>query len=235
MLIAILSDIHANTLALEAVLIEAEEKQVERYFILGDLVGYYFWPKEVLDQLGNKDCVYIRGNHEDIFDEYLTGDSELRGKIKAKYGEGYDYCIESLDDKAIASLRKLPPVAEVRIDNYSILLAHGSPLDTNEYIYPDAPKEVLKRHDTIEFDFLFLGHTHYPMNHEGTHTRIINPGSVGQSRVKGGIADWGILDTSNGEYTQMHTKYDKKKLKNQLIKAGTKNKYLTEILERDTK
>ena len=234
MLIAILSDIHANDLALEAVLMEAEKKQVERYFILGDLIGYYFWPKEVLELLKSKDCTYIRGNHENLLNEYIEGDSKIKNKLKSKYGEGFDYCIEKLDEESITFLNKLPTAEDVNIDNYVILLAHGSPLDTNEYIYPDAPLEILKRHDSREFDFIFLGHTHYPMNYEGTYTRIINPGSVGQSRVRGGVADWGILETSTGEYIQMHTPYDKKKLQNKITELGTKNKYLIEILQRNS-
>ena len=66
MRIALLGDIHGNSFALAAVLEAARAAHVEKLLITGDFVGYYFWPREVLDMLDDWDVAAVRGNHEDM-------------------------------------------------------------------------------------------------------------------------------------------------------------------------
>ena len=63
MRIALLGDIHGNSFALAAVLGAARATRVEKLLITGDFVGYYFWPREVLDMLRDWEVEAVRGNH----------------------------------------------------------------------------------------------------------------------------------------------------------------------------
>ena len=87
--IAVLSDIHGNSTALRAVLRDLHHQQIEECFILGDLIGYYYRPLEVLRLLdeSNISCQMIRGNHERMLERVLR--DELKWEdIRSRYGHG---------------------------------------------------------------------------------------------------------------------------------------------------
>lgn len=232
MKIGILSDIHGNSFALQNVLIEAKKENIEQLLILGDYVGYYHHPDRVVELLSDWKTQMIKGNHETILSKFIKNDDLYKNKIRAKYGLGHDAALEKLSKRTLNNLINLPDNKIVSIDNWSIILAHGSPNCNEEYIYPDAKLDVLNRIDKDIANYIFMGHTHYPFTYKGKHSHIINVGSVGQSRVMGGIANWGILNTTNGVYVQKHTAYNVQKLINELLLIkGTPN-YLIKILTR---
>lgn len=232
MVLGILSDIHGNAAALQKVLAEVEKNNAEKLLILGDCVGYYYEPAEVFELLSNWQCEFIKGNHENILLNYVSGDKIYRENIKAKYGSGFDYCMK-LEENVMDFINKIPETLAVTIDGLNILLAHGSPENTDEYIYPDVSLEQLKLFKAKSFDYIFLGHTHYPMFTVLGNAKVINPGSVGQSRVTGGIANWGILNTANGVYRPMATKYETTRLIEQVKKKDPALPYLHEVLVRN--
>jgi putative phosphoesterase len=234
MKIGILSDIHGNSYALESVLKEVKREGIEKLLILGDCVGYYHHPDKVMNLLKCWDCEIIKGNHETILKHYLDEDDNYRSKIRAKYGHGHDAVLKKLKDSEIEYLIELPLVKKVIIDGVSIIMAHGSPDDNETYIYPDTDKSVLEKMDNEEVDFIFMGHTHYPFIYKGKHTQIINIGSVGQSRVMGGIANWGVLNTTNSTFVPKHTPYSIKKLIEELLLFENTPNYLIKILLRNT-
>ena len=80
MYIAILSDIHANIYALDAVYQDFKNKNVNNILITGDIIGYYYWPKKVLKKLMSDDRVTcIAGNHENILQEVINDrDSSIK-------------------------------------------------------------------------------------------------------------------------------------------------------------
>jgi predicted phosphodiesterase len=88
MKIAILSDVHANMPALEAVIHDLERNECKYVFVLGDLIGYYYWPKEVVIYfMSHPNCNVIRGNHEDLLIRSLK-DENFADKCYQKYGSG---------------------------------------------------------------------------------------------------------------------------------------------------
>ena len=96
MKIAILSDIHANISAFKAVLQDVEKQKCERLFILGDLVGYYYWPKDVVQYLMQSTCsTVIRGNHEDLLIKSIESE-EFNEACYHKYGSGIKICIDTI-------------------------------------------------------------------------------------------------------------------------------------------
>jgi putative phosphoesterase len=232
MLIAVLSDIHGNSSALRRVLDEATSLRVDHLLILGDQIGYYYDASGVYDLIDSWSKDMIRGNHEDMLEGLLT-QSINPDVVKSKYGSALEIAARTLSAQKLEVIRQHNRTKVVCYDNIKILLAHGSPWNTDQYIYPDANKELIERCDSGDLDYVFLGHTHYPFLYRAKHALIINPGSVGQSRVCGGIADWGILNTTNGVYTPRHTPYDTKSICDMVQKIDPEVPYLRDVLDRN--
>lgn len=207
MRIALLGDIHGNSFALAAVLEAARAAHVEKLLITGDFVGYYFWPREVLDMLEGWDFAAVRGNHEDMLVDALSGPASLE-KINAAYGSGLSKAIETLAPAQLDWLCHLPHPSAFEFDGRSLLLCHGSPWDVGQYVYPDAKSDLLQRCAESAYDWVVMGHTHYPMMERVGKTLLVNPGSVGQPRNRIPAAHWALLDTASQELELMTAPYD---------------------------
>lgn len=231
MKLGILSDIHGNKFALEKVLIEARREKLKKLLVLGDIVGYYYYPDKILDLLSDWDFHMIKGNHEEILFNIIDC-FESKKKIKQKYGSGHDCAIEKLNKNQLNFLRSLPDSKDLSIDGVSILMTHGSPWSKNLYIYPDANKEVIQKFDNYNYDFILFGHTHYACSFKTINGWALNPGSVGQSRQNGGKAYWSIIDTSNKSFKMKITDYNTEKLINEVYEKDNNIDYLSDILNR---
>lgn len=231
MRIAILSDIHGNIDALEAVIRECKKRSVEEFIFLGDFIGYYYAPKEVLSQVQNYSSFSIKGNHEKIFEKLLNGEILLYDVTK-KYGNGHSKALHELSEIDIEWLSKLKNSETITLNNIKIQLNHGAPWDPEFYFYPDTSEKYFKRLNEENVDYILVGHSHYSFTKRLNKTILINPGSVGQNRRKGGIADWAIIDTHNNEFYLVNTPYDTKRLIRQIQKNDPNNKYLIEVLNR---
>jgi putative phosphoesterase len=205
--VALLGDIHGNDRALAAVLRGAERHGVERLLITGDLIGYYFWPKHVLELLAPWQFVAVRGNHEAMLAEARRNPDYL-SSVETKYGSGLRVAIETISPEELDWLEKLPHPLEVEIESCRILLCHGAPWDINQYVYPDASQDLLERCTGTGHEVVVLGHTHYPMTHWIGGTMLLNPGSTGQPRKRDSGAEWALLDTDSIEVTLMKEPYD---------------------------
>lgn len=230
MKIAILSDIHGNSYALEEVLKEAEKNKVDHFLVLGDIVGYYYHPDKVLDMLSKWNYDIIKGNHEKILEDILKTPS-LVESINLKYGSGHQEALNKLTLEQLKFLYELSEVKSVQYDGVSFLMSHGSPWSNDKYIYPDCGKEVSIKCDSRDHDFVLIGHTHYAFSINNQNSTLINPGSVGQSRQKGGKASWCIINTENKSVQFLSTDYDITNLAKEIIEKGD-NKYLLEVLKR---
>jgi putative phosphoesterase len=227
MKIGVLSDIHGNIYALEKVLKEAKVLNVEGLFILGDMIGYYYHPKKVLEMLDEWTCLMIKGNHEEMLDR-----SEQVEEITRYYGSGFKMALEQLDQEQIEFLKMLPTRLDVTREGIQLLLAHGSPWNNNRYIYPDAPSAILDRCTEVDADCVLLGHTHHSFVYSNNGTQVINVGSVGQNRVKGGQAEWAVIDTCNRCVQIRSTKYDINNLLQEVRETDPGLKRLEEFLVR---
>lgn len=207
MKIALLGDIHGNHLALRAVLTAAARRGVECLLITGDLIGYYFWPKEVLELLAPWNLHVVRGNHEEMISTVRSDPGALQG-IELKYGNGLRVALESLSPKQLKWLENLPHPLRLELDGCEILLCHGAPWDLNCYGYPDADAAFFEKCAAHGDDFVVLGHTHYAFHRRCGKTVVVNPGSVGQPRDRKQGAHWSILDTSSREVTLLTENYD---------------------------
>ena len=162
--LAILSDIHANLAALEAVLADIQRQGVERIVCLGDVVGYGPQPKECIDLAFGFEWT-ILGNHEQaLMEEFRGAGFNLRAQGSLSWTRE---CLSMLGDDREANGKRwdfLGSLADSRTDG-DILYVHGTPRDpTNEYLYPrdiyyrEKLREILRPVDRLCFN----GHTHIP-------------------------------------------------------------------------
>lgn len=231
MKIGIVSDIHGNQYALQAVLSEAKIRKIERLFVLGDMVGYYYGPLKVLDLLQEWKPLVIQGNHERILKE-LYEDKVSIINIKNKYGSGHQIALNTLSSGTLDYLFKLPVSANLEIEDIRIGLYHGSVLEPDRYIYPDADKKELK-HCQNDNHVNIIGHSHYSFaSLLPNGSLLINVGSVGQSRSKGGLADWCLFDTSNHTFQLNSTPYAVDKLLIEVEENDPDVPYLRDVLLR---
>jgi predicted phosphodiesterase len=231
MKVAVLSDIHGNSGALRAALQDVRKAEAAHLLILGDLVGYYYDAKGVLDQLHGWETTVIGGNHEAMLAEART-DSAAAARYREKYGSGLDAALQTLSAKQIDWLCALPPRARVELDGVSFELCHGSPGDRDRYVYPTADDEQI-RACQIAGAVVLMGHTHYPMVAARSDCLLINSGSVGQARDFGGFASWVLFDTQSGIVTLRRSEYDTTSLADEAAARDPHLPYLREILSRN--
>lgn len=229
--IAILSDIHANIYALDAVYDDFKNKNVENILIAGDIIGYYYWPKEVVQKLmDDKRVSCISGNHENILSKTLSC-RESSKKYKQKYGSGYQLCKNQLSKNELDWLLGLPKKLDIKIKDMSFTIAHGSLDDQEKYIYPDISLDILNDNHGVS-DFTVLGHTHYPfIKHKGNSV-IINPGSVGQPRDISRIASYALINTENYAITFRRVRFETDHIIRAAQKYDPEVPYLQTVLER---
>lgn len=231
MKIGLLGDIHANSAALTAVLSSARLLEVETLLVTGDLVGYYFSPREVLDMLREWDAHIVRGNHEDMLIQAISS-PEFLEEVDRRYGSGLRIALDALEQSDIEWLSSLPHPKSIKIEDCNILLCHGAYWDIDFYVYPDAQNELLERCAVKSYDLVVQGHTHYPMKYKFGDTLLVNPGSVGQPRNRQPGAHWAIFDTNTREVHMLCEKYDASAIIDASRTIHPELPYLSEVLLR---
>jgi phosphoesterase, MJ0936 family len=180
MQIGVVSDVHGNRVALDAVL--AAMPDVDLLVNAGDVVGYNPWPAECLATVRDRGVPTVMGNH----DRATVSDGPVR--FNAMANAGVEYARERLDDEATAWLAELPDrrtVADGRVR-----IVHGHPDNPDRYTYP---REFSPRMLGDE-DLLVTGHTHVQGSRTFDGGVVMNPGSVGQPRDGDPRAAFAVVD-----------------------------------------
>jgi diadenosine tetraphosphatase ApaH/serine/threonine PP2A family protein phosphatase len=208
MLIGIISDIHSNLPALEAVLASLDDLAAERIYCLGDTVGYGPFPVGCLNLVRQRCAVVLQGNHDSgVIGETSIHDFNIFG-LKAVL-----WTREVLSDDEMAYLRSCPLTWH---DN-SIMLAHASPKQPFSWNYLHSITSAIDAFDAFHQNDCFVGHTHLPLivGEDGSVNRvprgvrrIINVGSVGQPRDGNPAAAFGTYDTATREFKLRRVSYD---------------------------
>jgi putative phosphoesterase len=199
MRLAIISDIHGNLPALEAVLDDIARQQVDAVYCLGDLVGYAPFPNEVTERIRGERIPTVMGNYDDgvAFDRdecgcaYREADERMRGEQSLAWTKART----TSENKAF--LRGLPSEIRVEADRKRVLLVHGSPRKMNEYLFEDRPDSSFKRlASSSNADIIIFGHTHRPYTKRIGAVWFVNVGSVGKPRDGNWHACYAILDAA---------------------------------------
>lgn len=192
MRLAILSDIHGNVVALEAVLADLESRSADIVLNLGDCATGPLWPRETMELLGTLSAHSVRGNH----DRWLADrDTHESAPIVA-------FTRSHLTEVHLAILRNLPPTLR---PDHDVLAVHGTPDSDTEYLLEElvdgrlalaTPPTISRRLGAAEATLVLCGHSHHQhMVHAAGDVVVLNPGSVGEPRYAGnanpGIAEAG--------------------------------------------
>jgi predicted phosphodiesterase len=255
--IAIVSDIHSNLAALEAVLEDIRSRNIERVLCLGDIVGYGPNPRECVARC-NEFEVTIMGNHDEaIFHSRKADEFNLRAEMALEWTRDELAGGGTEDEVAqrFTFLRDLPVSHELTIDEAPVLLVHGSPRrPLREYIFPrdvrnqDKMREIFSRFPGL----CFVGHSHVPgiytdeLNYihptelellriyhfdEGQKA-IVNVGSVGQPRDSDPRACYVTLTDQADAVVFRRVKYDVEKTRDLIHRAtGLDNSLGDRLLE----
>ena len=195
-MLAILYDVHANLVALEAVVADARSRGATRWLLGGDYAVFGPWPVETLDLLDELGAeVMLRGNVERWLKEPPPDRPEPHEELAR--------CRDILGPERVETLYGLPFEAEVE----GMLFVHGSPLSDVESFKPDSDEEDDRRLLAGVRDRLVcFGHSHRQFRRPGPDgTELVNPGSVGMplgGDVRAAWASW------KGDFTFHRTEYD---------------------------
>jgi predicted phosphodiesterase len=178
MRIALISDLHANLVALEAVLRDARESGVDRIVCLGDVATLGPRPSETLALLRDLECTCILGNH----DEFLLDPELIHRYTEASViVESVDWCRNRLSGSELEFVRGFSRTAEIEGDaGATLFVFHGSVRSNMENLLATTPAGAVDemlcgRQATV----LAGGHTHIQMVRQHQGMLIVNPGSVG--------------------------------------------------------
>lgn len=217
MRIGLISDIHGNLPALEAVLGQLAKESVDRYICLGD-VAVGPWASETVKRVRELGADSVIGNWDAWVLDGVSpcGDTEA-GRMLLEMGSCW---AGQLDDGDLAYMRRATPELSVEVDGRSLVFFHGSPRSYNEPILAATPTEelthMLAGHTA---PVVAVGHTHVQMARRLPFTIVVNPGSVGMPFVEWPAAavricpwaEYGIVEYRNeGDFTVelRRTRYD---------------------------
>ena len=200
MRLGLISDVHGNLAALEAVLAELDAAGVDAIVFAGDAVSYYPAVNETLDLLRARVRWAITGNH----DCYFLGRLPMPPQVVPIANPGHFERAMSAENRAW--LGALPAEQDLVIDGVRVMLRHGSPWAIEEYIYPDHGH--FERFAPLEADLVVLGHTHQPFVRDVGPVRLVNPGSVGQPRDGDPRASTAVVDLPGRDVELRRVPYD---------------------------
>ena len=211
MKIAVISDIHANLIALNTVLEDIKEQNCDKIFCLGDLAMAGPQPVETVDFIIKQtDWTIIQGNTDKLIVDYSSELFENMMNTFPLMAKALREDVKVLREDQKEFLRKLPPQKELEIEGVKILLVHGSPRRNNEDILPNLPIEQVEEIiDGVNADLILCGHTHMPAGYQtNTKQTVINDGSVGRPMTEDLKACYLILDINNGSFAAEHRLLD---------------------------
>lgn len=238
MIVAVISDIHSNKEALDAVVGRVDELGIETIACLGDVVGYNGDPDACMSIVMSRTAEVIRGNH----DKAVGGLLDLEWFNPAARAAAL-WTRSRVRPDILERIRQLPEGPRKLGADGRVLLCHGTPYDEDAYLM-DAGSIGESYHalDTRypEVRFCLVGHTHVPIvvarrggsrrpemirgreliDLEPETVYLINPGSVGQPRDGIALASFGILDTDKMTYRNVRLDYDMMETKRKILDAG---------------
>lgn len=188
--IGVISDIHANIDALDAVFSDMKKKNIDTVLCTGDIVGYHTFPDEVVKRIQEEKVICIRGNHDnDVVNKQfnITRSPDI-------FRVTYDL----LSDESLNWLSELPVTQAVTVEECTILMTHGSPSDLEEYLFEDSSEAIAYASECTS-DILLSGHTHLPWIKEIDGTLFVNSGSVGKPKIGRPVATWAHITVDGNE------------------------------------
>ena len=244
MRIAVLTDIHGNREAFEAVLADVAAHGVDRIAILGDLVGYGpdpGWCCERAAELVEGGAICVRGNH----DNAAAGRPEAMSSLARR---AMDWTRDRLGDAHVDFLAALPMTAEAE----GVLFVHASASEPEAWSYITSDTRAAPSFRATRARLILCGHVHIPLLASCDIGGVVRQqvfraglpipllpsrrwlaviGSVGQPRDGVPQAAWALVDTDRAELTFRRTPYDTASAANRLRAAGLPEELAIRLLQ----
>jgi len=177
MRIYIISDLHANLEALEALPSDYDE-----LWVLGDLVNYGPDPAAIIEFVRSRASTVIRGNHDHSVG--FDADPQCSPRFRMMAEATRDFTALSLSATDKQYLRELPTFARQEVDAKVFFLCHATPSDLlYEYRAPDSPLWERSEDKASNADVILAGHSHLQFSRMAGERMIVNPGSLGQTKA----------------------------------------------------
>jgi predicted phosphodiesterase len=196
--IAVLGGVYSNYLALEAALRDARARGAEAFFCLGDLGAFGPHPDRVFPLLHDHGVQCIQGNYDNSVGNELAdcqcGYTDPRDNYFARIS--YDYTLRNTSAVHRAWMRDLPVQRRVQLGRYQLLLCHGSPRKTNEFLWESTtPTHFLERlTEAHEADVILATHTGIKWHRRLSGDRhFVNVGVLGRPENDGATCVWCAL------------------------------------------
>jgi predicted phosphodiesterase len=214
---ALISDIHGNLPALEAVLADIDSRSFDAIYHLGDLVGYAPWPNEVVDAIAARGIAGVAGNYDStVAAAYRHCGCRYEDPVQeALSHRSYEWTLAHVSDVTRQRLAALPFRLDVRAGGGhqagpQLILVHGTPTLNTVYWTEDRSDafaaDMAARAGARAGDILAFGHTHLPWDRTVGDVTFVNTGSVGRPKDGDWRAGYGSLTFGNGSVDVQHVR-----------------------------
>ncbi|MCH8908304.1 MAG: metallophosphoesterase family protein, partial [Candidatus Heimdallarchaeota archaeon] len=219
--IAVVSDMHSNYKALEAVLEDLKHRDFDALICLGDMVGYYTEPNQVVDAIRDAAQVTVMGNHDFAI---IEPEKLLYSTLQEGAQAALDHNKDLLTQDNKKWLEKLPMKVVLKTPYGTATLVHGDPITIFGYIYGVTPElfenSIKSALDYVTTDYLMVGHSHLQGEYTDANGKVfVNPGSIGQPRDKDNRAAYAIVDFEQKTHELIRVQYDRTYVKEQIIEC----------------
>jgi putative phosphoesterase len=233
--VAVITDIHANLPALEAVLERIDADGADAVLCGGDLVGYGPHPNEVCALIEARGIPTIHGNYDWAIARDLDdcGCAYRTERDRALGQESVAWTLARTTPESKAFLRGLPFDLRLDLGGRRLRLVHGSPRKVNEYLFEDRPVRTLERIAAgADCDVLVFGHTHRPWVREHGGVLFVNCGSVGKPKDGDPRAAYALIDARGGTLSVSIERvgYDAEAVAREVAAAGLPGEYADQLL-----
>jgi predicted phosphodiesterase len=228
---ALISDIHANLPALEAVLRDIPGRDVNATYHLGDLVGYAPWPDETVALLRERGIAGVSGNYDSTVatDYKHCGCKYEDPKQEEQAHISYQWTREHVSPETKRFLGELPFRMDImpnggHIPGPKLILVHGTPTLNTLYWTEDRPDSFcLKMAETAGAkagDLIAFGHTHKPWSRTIEGITFVNTGSVGRPKDGDWRAGYVLLEMGGElKVTVVRVEYDVTRVADEIVKS----------------
>jgi putative phosphoesterase len=232
---AVITDIHANLPALQAVLARIDELGIQSVFCGGDLVGYGPHPNGVCALIAEREIPTIYGNYDyaiardekDCGCAYVTTHDRELGQLSV------DWTLAHTSQDSKDFMHGLPFDLHFPVGSVDVHLVHGSPRKVNEYLFEDKPARMYERIAAAETDpVLVFGHTHKPWVHEYGGVLFVNCGSIGKPKDGDPRGAFAVLRAAAGsvDVSIERVDYDVDAVAAQIRKAGLPGEFADKLV-----
>ncbi|WP_456385767.1 metallophosphoesterase family protein [Desulfolithobacter sp.] len=206
----LLSDIHGNFPALEAVAARVSSEHFDGVIHAGDATVYAPFPNETLAWLRDHEAISILGNTDHKVRRLLQGKSFKKPR-KAEKRIMYTWTADHLNPENGAYLSGMKQEEILEMEGWRIGVFHGSPASPDEFLFSDTPtlrfQELTRKTDC---SIIITGHSHTPYHKKVLGRHFINPGSVGRMFDGDPAASWAMLELDKDTVRVRHfrTRYN---------------------------